>query len=181
MNCTVEYGTPEDGNSIVNLLRISFPDSEFPDNYYKDMSKSKTFKEWIVLWSCVSDEKENEKENEKEKAKEKKRELIACCMIIDQTHNEMKNKSVYYLCNVAVDPKFRKQGYGRYLMNIVVNRYNYIYWTVVIGEKNTNELNAFYKKCGYEYFGSGIQYPKTQHERNVYFYLSNRSDENINV
>ncbi len=52
--------------------------------------------------------------------------------------------------NIAVEPKFKRQGYGKKLVEFVCERYKGKYHTLRVGTGNSPLTIPFYDKCGFK-------------------------------
>lgn len=52
--------------------------------------------------------------------------------------------------NLAVDPKFKRQGYGRMLIGYICERYKGQYHTLKVGTGDSPLTVPFYEKCGFK-------------------------------
>lgn len=55
------------------------------------------------------------------------------------------------LKNIAVTPIAQRQGYGRKLINYLINHYSKEYTQMIVGTGDVLGVLAFYKSCGFEY------------------------------
>jgi ribosomal protein S18 acetylase RimI-like enzyme len=55
------------------------------------------------------------------------------------------------LKNIAVTPIAQRQGYGRKLINYLINHYSKEYTQMIVGTGDVPGVLAFYKSCGFEY------------------------------
>lgn len=55
------------------------------------------------------------------------------------------------LKNIAVTPSAQRQGYGRKLINYLINHYSKEYTQMMVGTGDVPGTLAFYKSCGFEY------------------------------
>ena len=55
------------------------------------------------------------------------------------------------LKNIAVTPIAQRQGYGRKLINYLINHYSKEYTQMMVGTGDVPGTLAFYKSCGFEY------------------------------
>lgn len=55
------------------------------------------------------------------------------------------------LKNIAVTPSAQRQGYGRKLINYLINHYSKEYTQMMVGTGEVPGTLAFYKSCGFEY------------------------------
>lgn len=53
--------------------------------------------------------------------------------------------------NIAVTPIAQRQGYGRKLINYLINHYSKEYTQMIVGTGDVPGVLAFYKSCGFEY------------------------------
>ncbi|MDE6060224.1 MAG: GNAT family N-acetyltransferase [Clostridia bacterium] len=61
------------------------------------------------------------------------------------------DNGVLEIKNLAVEPKFKRQGYGRKLIEFVCERYKENYHTLQVGTGDSPLTVPFYKKCGFKY------------------------------
>ena len=61
------------------------------------------------------------------------------------------SREVCELKNIAVTPTAQRQGYGRKLINYLINHYSGQYTQMIVGTGEVPSAIAFYKNCGFEY------------------------------
>ncbi len=71
------------------------------------------------------------------------KEPIAQCVV---TYN---GSGIYEIKNISVYPKYRRQGYGKDLINYVLNHYNGR--ELILGTGESPATLIFYNKCGFTY------------------------------
>lgn len=69
----------------------------------------------------------------------------AVCVITDET------EGVCELKNIAVVPEFHRQGYGKKLINHLVNHYSGQYSSMIVGTGDAPSAVGFYQSCGFEF------------------------------
>ena len=67
----------------------------------------------------------------------------AVCVITDET------EGVCELKNIAVVPEFHRQGYGKRLINHIVNHYADRYSSMIVGTGDVPSAVGFYQSCGF--------------------------------
>lgn len=60
------------------------------------------------------------------------------------------NSETCELKNIATYEKYQGQGYGRVLINFIVDYYQDDYKTMLVGTGETPAILSFYKSCGFE-------------------------------
>lgn len=70
----------------------------------------------------------------------------AVCVVTDE------GNGVCELKNIAVVPEFRRQGYGKRLINHLCSRYSGKYVRMTVGTGDVPSTVGFYESCGFEYF-----------------------------
>ncbi len=70
--------------------------------------------------------------------------VVAICVV---THEESR---VIEIKNIAVVPEFQRQGYGRRLIDFVIEKYQFSCDKIIVGTGETFSTLSFYKKCGFE-------------------------------
>lgn len=68
----------------------------------------------------------------------------AICVVTDEKYG------VCELKNIAVVPEFDRQGYGKRLINHVVNHYTGRYYSMIVGTGDVPSAVGFYNSCGFE-------------------------------
>lgn len=69
----------------------------------------------------------------------------AVCVVTDE------GKGVCELKNIAVTPDFQRQGYGKRLINYLLDYYSGKYNQMIVGTGDVPSAIGFYKSCGFEY------------------------------
>lgn len=69
----------------------------------------------------------------------------AICVVTDEKNG------VCELKNIAVTPKFQRQGYGKKLINYLLRHYSGKYYHIIVGTGDVPSAVGFYKSCGFEY------------------------------
>ena len=59
-------------------------------------------------------------------------------------------RGIIEIKNLAVEPQFKRQGYGKKLVDFVCERYKGKYHTVQVGTGDSPLTIPFYKKCGFK-------------------------------
>lgn len=70
-------------------------------------------------------------------------EARAVCVVTDE------GGGVLELKNLAVDPRFQRQGYGRRMIGFLCERYAGRFHTLLAGTGETPGTLAFYRRCGF--------------------------------
>ena len=74
------------------------------------------------------------------------RGVKAVCVVTDE------GSGVCELKNLAVTPDFQRQGYGRTMINYLINHYSGRYTQMIVGTGDVPGTTGFYKSCGFEYY-----------------------------
>ena len=53
--------------------------------------------------------------------------------------------------NIAVNPNFQRKGYGKTLINFIIEKYKNQFNILQVGTGNVPQVLSFYKKCGFSY------------------------------
>lgn len=69
----------------------------------------------------------------------------AVCVVTDE------GEGVCELKNIAVTPDFQRQGYGKRLINYLLDYYSGKYNQMIVGTGDVPSAIGFYKSCGFEY------------------------------
>lgn len=69
----------------------------------------------------------------------------AVCVVTDEGNGMCELK------NIAVAPESQRQGYGKILINYLVNRYSGTYARMLVGTGDVPGTLGFYTSCGFEY------------------------------
>lgn len=72
-------------------------------------------------------------------------EVVAVCVVTDE------GDGVCELKNIAVAPRFQRQGYGRKLIKCLLGRYAGVYRQMIVGTGDVPGILGFYTSCGFEY------------------------------
>ena len=72
-------------------------------------------------------------------------EPCALCVVTDEGGGLLELKSI------AVTPTAQRQGYGRRLINYLINHYSGQYTQMIVGTGEVASAIAFYENCGFEY------------------------------
>ncbi len=70
--------------------------------------------------------------------------IKAICVVTDEGNGTLEIK------NIAVEPTSQKQGYGKKLIEFVVNQYRDKYSTLLVGTGDSPLTIPFYEKCGFK-------------------------------
>lgn len=68
----------------------------------------------------------------------------AVCVVTDEENGILEIK------NLAVVPECQRCGYGRKLINFIINKYKYHYDILQVGTGNSPLTVPFYEKCGFK-------------------------------
>ena len=71
--------------------------------------------------------------------------IKAVCVVTNETDGMCELK------NIAVVPEFHRQGYGKKLINHIVNHYAGQYSSMIVGTGDVPSAVGFYQSCGFEY------------------------------
>lgn len=69
----------------------------------------------------------------------------AVCVVTDEGNR------ICELKNIAVDPYFQRQGYGKKLINYLISHYSGKYTQMIVGTGDVPSSIGFYTSCGFEY------------------------------
>lgn len=69
----------------------------------------------------------------------------AVCVVTDE------GNGVCELKNIAVAPDAQRQGYGKKLVNYLINHYSEKYTQMIVGTGDVPSSIGFYQSCGFEY------------------------------
>lgn len=69
----------------------------------------------------------------------------AVCVVTDE------EDGVCELKNIAVTPDAQRQGYGKKLINYLINHYSEKYTQMIVGTGDVPSIIGFYQSCGFEY------------------------------
>ena len=69
----------------------------------------------------------------------------AICVVTDE------GAGVYELKNIAVTPQFKRQGYGKRLINYLFTHYSGKCNRMIVGTGDVPSAIKFYNSCGFEY------------------------------
>lgn len=70
-------------------------------------------------------------------------ETVCICVVTDEGENVCEIK------NIATAPLFQQQGYGRKMIDFVINRYRSTHRTLQVGTGKVPSTSGFYTKCGF--------------------------------
>lgn len=73
----------------------------------------------------------------------KKEIPVAACVVTDEGNNVCEIK------NIAVLPQYQRQGYGRRLIDFLLERYKESYRVMLVGTGDTFSTISFYEHCGF--------------------------------
>ena len=68
---------------------------------------------------------------------------IAVCVVTDEGGGVLEVK------NIAVCPDYQRRGYGKAMIDFVIQTYKNAYRDLLVGTGETPEITAFYEKCGF--------------------------------
>lgn len=68
----------------------------------------------------------------------------AVCIVTDE------GSGVLEIKNIAVEPSYQHRGYGKYLIEFLVNRYQGSYSILTVGTGDSPLTIPFYEKCGFQ-------------------------------
>lgn len=71
--------------------------------------------------------------------------IKAVCVVTDE------GNGICELKNIAVAPEAQRQGYGKRLINYLIDYYSEKYAQMIVGTGNVPSVLGFYKSCGFEY------------------------------
>jgi hypothetical protein len=69
--------------------------------------------------------------------------IKAVCIVKDEGNNILEIK------NIATEPLYQKRGYGRKLIEFIVDKYKNNYSTLFVGTGDSPLTIPFYEKCGF--------------------------------
>ena len=69
----------------------------------------------------------------------------AVCVVTDEGNR------ICELKNIAVDPYFQRQGYGKKLINYLISHYSGKYTQMIVGTGDVPSSIGFYTSCGFKY------------------------------
>ncbi|WP_294473847.1 GNAT family N-acetyltransferase [uncultured Bacteroides sp.] len=69
----------------------------------------------------------------------------AVCVVTDE------GNGICELKNIAVTPAAQRQGYGKKLMNYLIDYYSGKYTEMLVGTGDVSSTMKFYQSCGFEY------------------------------
>lgn len=69
--------------------------------------------------------------------------IKAICIVTDESNNVLEIK------NIATAPLFQKRGYGKKLIEFIVNKYKTNYSVLLVGTGDSPLTIPFYEKCGF--------------------------------
>lgn len=72
-------------------------------------------------------------------------EPICVAVIIEQDSNTCELK------NIAVNPTYQRNGYGKQMLNYLCHRFSARFQTLIAGTGDTPSTTTFYKHCGFKY------------------------------
>lgn len=72
-------------------------------------------------------------------------DLKGICIVTDEGNGIIEIK------NIAVLPKFQKMGYGKYMIDFIINKYKNNYNFIQVGTGDSPLTVPFYEKCGFYY------------------------------
>lgn len=70
---------------------------------------------------------------------------ISACVVTNE------GNGVYEIKNIATYPSYQRRGYGRILINFLINRYRSHCHTLLVGTGDCQPTISFYKQCGFIY------------------------------
>lgn len=71
-------------------------------------------------------------------------EIKAVCIVTDEGNNILEIK------NIAVIPEYQRQGYGKILIDYIINKYKGNYRILQVGTGDSPLTVPFYEKCGFK-------------------------------
>lgn len=71
--------------------------------------------------------------------------IKAVCVVTDE------GNGICELKNIAVAPEAQRQGYGKRLINYLIDYYSEKYAQMIVGTGDVPSVLGFYKSCGFEY------------------------------
>lgn len=72
-------------------------------------------------------------------------DLKAACVITDE------GNGVYEIKNIATYPHYQRKGYGKRLIEFLLEHYKDRYHTLLVGTAEDTYTEDFYKQCGFTY------------------------------
>lgn len=69
--------------------------------------------------------------------------VVAVCVITAETNSTIEIK------NIATAPNFQGKGFGKQLVQFIIQEYKYTYKTLTVGTGDSPLTLPFYKKCGF--------------------------------
>ena len=66
------------------------------------------------------------------------------CVVTDEGHGVLEIK------NIATDPRFKGQGYGKKLIELIAEKYHDTHHTLQVGTGDSPLTIPFYQKCGFK-------------------------------
>lgn len=72
-------------------------------------------------------------------------DLKASCVVTDE------GDGVYEIKNIATYPHYQRKGYGRKLIEFVLEHYKDRYRTLLVGTGDCDSTLSFYERCGFTY------------------------------
>lgn len=72
-------------------------------------------------------------------------DLKASCVVTDE------GDGVYEIKNIATYPHYQRKGYGRKLIEFVLEHYKDRYHTLLVGTGDCDSTLSFYERCGFTY------------------------------
>lgn len=70
---------------------------------------------------------------------------IAVAVVTDEENG------IVELKNLAVNPSFRRKGYGRSMVDFLCSYYSHRYHTMLVGTGDSGATISFYEHCGFRY------------------------------
>ncbi len=70
--------------------------------------------------------------------------VVAVCVVTDEEEKTLEIK------NIAVSPEFQGRGYGKELINFIINTYKNSHEILLVGTGDSTLTMPFYKKCGFK-------------------------------
>lgn len=72
-------------------------------------------------------------------------DLKASCVVTDE------GDGVYEIKNIATYPHYQRKGYGKRLIEFVLEHYKDRYQTLLVGTGDCTSILSFYERCGFTY------------------------------
>lgn len=72
-------------------------------------------------------------------------DLKASCVVTDE------GDGVYEIKNIATYPHYQRKGYGKRLIDFILEHYKDRYQTLLVGTGDCDPTLSFYKHCGFTY------------------------------